>query len=45
MPGLRDSGGILSEKRIGRVLRGRDAGGVVRERGCLGGWMLEGCME
>lgn len=42
---VRDSGGILSEKCIGRVHRGRDEGGVVRERDAWGVGMLEGCME
>lgn len=45
MPGVRDSGGIFSEKRMGRMPRGRDAGRVVRERDAWRFGMLEGCLE
>lgn len=45
MSRVRDSGGILSEKHIGRLLRRRDAGGLVRERDAGGVGMLEGCLE
>lgn len=46
--GVRGSGGILSEKHIGRVLRGRDAGGssgkgMLGELGCWRDAWSEGC--